>query len=432
MAPETGVFSGPAGGYHATTPMDVADQTLTDPLPIGVADRRSGARSRGGRSRPASTTQRGPRVKQPTRRAASADPTARQPAVLADLGRRALSDDVQTLMEAAAGQAVDVLHVQRCCIAEVEPGDERLKLIAEAGRGGHAVCPRSAWIPVGAMLARHAIGTRETVVSGDGAAAVVIVGSDRTLGAIFVGADRPELEPSAPTFLRGIAATIALAIERALAQQRLAAARELERRRVARDFHDDGLRELTKALGIATRGLLGATEPPDRRLWEQQTVALQRLTRHLRAAIYDLRRGEGDDRGFADLLSQLVAVEAELTEGRRVEFHGRDALPAGSLGQRGSEALAIVREAVTNARRHSGARGITVDAAASTSDCLRIDITDDGSWPQRGVACTRRGSGILGMHERADKLRATLRVEPRPDGGTRVSLRVPLGVPAFR
>jgi signal transduction histidine kinase len=102
-------------------------------------------------------------------------------------------------------------------------------------------------------------------------------------------------------------------------------------------------------------------------------------------------------------------------------------LSAPSLRNRATDLLRIVREAITNARRHSGARVIRVDAGGSSSETLRLEISDDGDWPDRSSAMTsRRGTGIPGMLERAERLGAELRIEQRPAGGTNVSVDLAL------
>jgi two-component system sensor histidine kinase UhpB len=97
------------------------------------------------------------------------------------------------------------------------------------------------------------------------------------------------------------------------------------------------------------------------------------------------------------------------------------------LGDRGTELLRIVTEALTNSRRHSGASAIKVDVSASTVDVLRLEVCDDGAWPDRElVVRTRAGTGIMGMFRRAEALGAKLRLEGGPGGGTTVSLEFAL------
>jgi signal transduction histidine kinase len=75
--------------------------------------------------------------------------------------------------------------------------------------------------------------------------------------------------------------------------------------------------------------------------------------------------------------------------------------------------------------RHAGASSATVTVAAD-GDCLVVEVTDDGA----GAAPTGNGNGarqgIVGMRERARALGGTLQAGPRPEGGFRVSARIPL------
>jgi len=256
----------------------------------------------------------------------------------------------------------------------------------------------------------------------------VIPGPRRPFG-VLAAATRVQrsFEPAEVKFVEAVANVIGIAIERTEEGERLEAAREAERTRIARELHDDGLRELTEALGAASLARSTATGERDEQRWAAMTVSLQRLGQQLRSAIYNLRLGTHEDRAFVDLLDELVAVEAELAADCHVVLTGRDGLPPGSLGWRGTELLRIVREAITNARRHAGPTLIRVEAGGSTRERLRIAVTDDGRWPDRERVVThRRGTGILGMFERAEEIGATLRIQGPATGGTTVSLELPL------
>ena len=199
-------------------------------------------------------------------------------------------------------------------------------------------------------------------------------------------------------------------------------AREAVRVRIARHLHDEALRELTDALALATKARLLATKRKDEQLWATQVAAIQRAVRQLRAAVFDLRLTADESRPFADLLSDLVAIQAGLADDCRIQLRGEEALPKAALGRRGTEVVRIVREAITNARLHSGATTIDVDAAGSSDDFLRLEVSDDGDWPDREpVVSDRRGTGIAGMLDRAEQLSAELRIEGRRRGGTRTS-----------
>ena len=88
-------------------------------------------------------------------------------------------------------------------------------------------------------------------------------------------------------------------------------------------------------------------------------------------------------------------------------------------------AYRIAVEAMTNAVRHAGAQACRVQLDAA--DHLTIEVTDDG----RGLAETPpAGTGLESMRERAAEVGGELAVERRPEGGTRVVARLPLGTGA--
>jgi signal transduction histidine kinase len=84
-------------------------------------------------------------------------------------------------------------------------------------------------------------------------------------------------------------------------------------------------------------------------------------------------------------------------------------------------AYRIVQEALTNVVKHAQAGRCTVRLTAA--DALEIEIADDGV----GLPDKRRaGVGLLSMRERAEELGGTCVVEALPEGGTRVTARLPM------
>lgn len=81
----------------------------------------------------------------------------------------------------------------------------------------------------------------------------------------------------------------------------------------------------------------------------------------------------------------------------------------------------MVGEALTNARRHSGARNVRVGLGLEGEDLI-VAVSDDG----RGFGPeTAPGVGPSSMRERAEALGGILKVDSRPGEGARVRLRVP-------
>ena len=87
------------------------------------------------------------------------------------------------------------------------------------------------------------------------------------------------------------------------------------------------------------------------------------------------------------------------------------------------ELLRVLQEALTNARRHSGATSVEV-SLRTEDEAVLAGVTDDG----RGFdsAPARPGVGLSAMRERAEALGGNIEVESRPGEGTKVTVRVPL------
>ena len=104
------------------------------------------------------------------------------------------------------------------------------------------------------------------------------------------------------------------------------------------------------------------------------------------------------------------------------------ALRLGSgLDSRGSaelsdQVLAVLREALSNAARHSGATRVDVTVDTDDTGMLTVLVRDDG----RGIGDTGRRSGLANMAERAEQLGGELRLGSAEGSGTELEWRVPV------
>jgi PAS domain S-box-containing protein len=372
---------------------------------------------------------------------------ARQQALLADLTLRNLANgDLDALMDDAATLVAQTLELEMSLIGELLPGDAEVGWRAAFGWSEAAIAHAAPGPANEGSLVGYTLLHGEPVISEDvraderfaisrllaeqlpvSAAAVVIPDERRRFGVLAAASRHHRAFSSEDVdFMQAVANVIGVAVERARVMERMEEARESVRVRIARDLHDEALRELTDALALATKARLLSTERHDEQLWATQIAAIQRAVRQLRSAVYDLRLGPDESRPFVDLLRDLVDIQASLALDCQIRLR-EEALPRASLGHRGTEVLRIIREAITNARLHSGATTIEVDGSGSSEGLLRLAVSDDGAWPDREpVVSGRRGAGIAGMLERADRLGAELRIGGRREGGTCVSLVVPL------
>ncbi|RBM16060.1 sensor histidine kinase, partial [Streptomyces sp. PT12] len=128
-----------------------------------------------------------------------------------------------------------------------------------------------------------------------------------------------------------------------------------------------------------------------------------------------------------DRLPELAEQAGRAGLSVATETRGRPApLPPGA----DLAAFRIVQEALTNTVRHSGSRTARV-LLRYGPDTLELRVDDDGpSTRGSGSGSGGGGSGLVGMRERAAAFGGTVAAGPRPDGGFRVTARLPLtGLP---
>ncbi|HEY0815832.1 MAG TPA: GAF domain-containing protein [Pseudonocardia sp.] len=203
------------------------------------------------------------------------------------------------------------------------------------------------------------------------------------------------------------------------------AARQLDmladRDRIARDLHDHVIQRLF-ATGLQLQGVLrGSADPEVQRRVRQAVADLDVTVREIRTAIFDLHITS--DEGQTSLRRRLLDTAAEAANGSEVSPSVRmtgavDTLVSAEVGV---HAVAVVREAVSNAVRHARASNIVV--AVEANDHLLVEVTDDGV----GIDGDAPRSGLSNLAWRARECGGELIVGTEPLGGTRLSWCVPLG-----
>jgi signal transduction histidine kinase len=203
-----------------------------------------------------------------------------------------------------------------------------------------------------------------------------------------------------------------------IAESVKAAAIAEERNRLARDIHDT----LAQALALIVMQLQRA-ESKLGPAWEFARAPLDTVRQLATEGLAQARRSVSILRPPVTPhgLIQAVQESAELV---RRYFHGRLEVSvtgtAHALDRSVEEALfAIVREALTNAAKHSQATQITVDVTYLDPRCVRVAVTDDGTGfdPEQ----PRNGRyGLVGMYERASRIGAVLTLATEPGAGTEI------------
>ncbi|SDP38146.1 GAF domain-containing protein [Nakamurella panacisegetis] len=247
---------------------------------------------------------------------------------------------------------------------------------------------------------------------GDGEARAGVLCTIRSPGAARF--DEEELQ-----LVSAFADQAALALGRA---QALAARRELDvlvdRERIARDLHDQVIQRLF-GIGLAMQGTQHRTVVPtvSQHLTEH-IDDLQQVIHDIRTAIFDL---QFDSRQGPGLRATLQGAISELTAGRPIRTTVRMSGPVDIVAPAmARQAEAVVREAVGNAVRHSGADELRV--TVSVNDEMVVSVMDDGI----GIPDTAVRSGLRRMAEQAVVAGATCTIGRVDPHGTQIRWAVPL------
>ena len=142
----------------------------------------------------------------------------------------------------------------------------------------------------------------------------------------------------------------------------------------------------------------------------------------MREVVNDLRlEGEGD-RPITEMVDTLVRRNRTMAKDVEISLDVEEGVPAAPLGETGAQASRIIQEALTNARRHAGAKRISVGLRMD-GDALIAEVADDGV----GIGPeTLPGVGLGSMRERVAIIGGDLEIESEKERGTKVRLRIPL------
>jgi PAS domain S-box-containing protein len=204
---------------------------------------------------------------------------------------------------------------------------------------------------------------------------------------------------------------------------RFITAQEDERRRVARELHE----EIGQALG-AIRLRLGVAmqSAPSRALEECATIADEAIAR-IRSLAVNLRPPMLDDLGLADALQWALSQQSKAA-GWKASMRA-DELPERLPEEIETACFRIGQEALSNIARHARARAVEV--TLERADCeLRLTVADDGDGFDierfRRPEERRKHVGLIAMSERASLAGGRLEIDSAPGAGTRVIAAFPV------
>ncbi|MGP0103147.1 MAG: GAF domain-containing protein [Solirubrobacteraceae bacterium] len=277
-------------------------------------------------------------------------------------------------------------------------------------------------------------------VRAEGGLAVPLVFRGRTHGVLlaldrlhdgpaFSIEDERLLEAFAASAASAVATAQSIASERS--RQRLAAA-EGERRRWARELHDETLQSLSALrIGLSTAGRSERPEALPKAV-AQAVDQLEEAIANLRALITDLRPAALDELGVQAALEGLA--ERSARHGLEVDVSIELAYEQGGAATRHAPELEtaiyrLVQEALTNASKHGEARRAVVEIHERDAT-VHLSVRDDGGGFDPDAATGTDGFGLLGMRERVDLLGGELLIESAPGEGATVRASIPVQRPA--
>ncbi len=229
----------------------------------------------------------------------------------------------------------------------------------------------------------------------------------------------PPFDASLTPLVGSFADQVSVALDLAV-QQRLARRLDVyeDRDRIARDLHDHVIQRVFAA-GLTLQSVVPRIADPQVQHRIRDVVRqLDDTVRDIRTSIFDLHTtDQPDDGGLRRRVLDTVAGTAGDLESTVRTSGAVDTLVTGELA---TDVVAVVREAVSNAARHSGARHVTVTLDVGGE--VLLEVVDDG----RGIDARTARSGLRNLEDRATRRGGGLTVTRLAEGGTRLRWWAPL------
>lgn len=215
--------------------------------------------------------------------------------------------------------------------------------------------------------------------------------------------------------------------ERRQLMTRIIAAQEEERKRIARELHDEAGQALTSLL-LGLKHLEDGCVTPEHKGEAAQLRSMTAETLDMmRDMALELRPSALDDLGLVAAL-QRYSSDYGLKHGLEIDFHAGD-FDGTRLAPMAETALyRIAQEALTNVVRHAGAGSVSVLLDRRDGHAILVVEDDGAGFDLLDVRRSRAPDGrlgIMGMKERATLVGGSVTIESRPGSGTAVFAEIP-------
>jgi PAS domain S-box-containing protein len=208
----------------------------------------------------------------------------------------------------------------------------------------------------------------------------------------------------------------------------LVSVQEDERRRIARDMHDqfgEHLTALSFRIALLKEACARADSADLAGHAESLDVIAQRLDRDVDHLVWELRPTALDDLGLRAALTNYIQ-EWSRRANVAAELHTSGLLDDRLAPEVETALYRIAQEALNNVAKHSRARRVEV-ILERRSDCVLLILEDDGVGFERSQSGgAGQGFGLVGMQERAILVGASVQIESTPGKGTTIFVRMAL------
>lgn len=351
--------------------------------------------------------------------------------------------DSSQLLQSVANHTRELMQGEAVSVCVLDKDDRFLELVANSGAGSQFVGLRQS---AARGIVQPVIREHKTIVAegscasceflyhfpGAACSTAPLQVRGRSLGAVcVVRLQRPfsNDETRALTLLAN-AAAVALENTRLIEashQQAKENASLAERERLAATLHDNlvqnlGAMHLSVDL-LANDLAAGEDEAAGQRVADLQGN-LRQAYAQVRMALTGLREPEPDNEEFLTAV-QTALADFETRTGIPVEFVMEGKVMIGLMAVAQKQALHIVREALTNIRRHAQAAHVQL-TVRQNQETITLEIADDGVGFYPAQANSQNHLGLTIMRTRAERCQGQLTLHSSPGQGTRISATFPM------
>jgi PAS domain S-box-containing protein len=205
---------------------------------------------------------------------------------------------------------------------------------------------------------------------------------------------------------------------------RLIRAQEKERKRLAREIHDDFCQRLS-ILAMGLKGVAKMTRETDAaKLVDESIASLSKLTNDIQSLSHRLYSSSLEILGLVPSIRSLCAEFAG-KHGVEIEFNPVD-VPDNLSTDTTLALFRIAQEGLRNVGKHSGASKVEVGLRAD-AQAIVLAVFDNGKGLSLSPHASAKGIGILSMRERSLSLGGRFEIRSRPSvDGTQITATVPI------